>query len=84
MSRVTGALLNDQWHVGALHALYHHGGCWYQVLKRFPGALFDPRGYVLFESRAHFESCSFLTIRKKTHVRGSIADIPEYVRVVPY
>src|SRR3970040_83287 len=36
-----GKQLNDEWKVGARHALFSRDGAWYENLERFPGALFD-------------------------------------------
>lgn len=60
--RVTGRRLNARWGVRALHALYHQDGTWYHVLKRFPGALFDAHGYILFEDRPALLSSAGMTI----------------------
>ncbi len=49
MPRITGRDLNEKWKVGAKHALYHRDGTWYECLEKFPGALFDPHGYILFK-----------------------------------
>src|SRR5687768_16085757 len=46
--RLTGDLLARRWKVSVRHALYHRDGTWYNNLRRFPGALFDPHGYVVF------------------------------------
>ncbi len=59
----TGKNLNKRWNVGAQHALYHKDGTWYQILERFPGALFDHNGYVLFNTKEQFKKCSYLNIR---------------------
>jgi len=77
---LTGRQLNTEWQVGVNHALYHHQGKWYHQLERFPGALFDPNGYVLFNSREDFTSCSYLNITQDVHVPGGIQAIPGYVR----
>jgi hypothetical protein len=47
----SGRALNQEWSVGAQHALYHRKGIWFHLLERFPGALFDENGYVLFETK---------------------------------
>src|SRR5580692_1594148 len=38
-ARPSGKRLNEEWKVGALHALYRKDGTWYNLLERFPGAL---------------------------------------------
>ena len=78
---MTGRLLNERWKVEALHALYHRDGTFYENLARFPGALFDPHGYVLFRTEAEYRKSSHLQICAKLNVHGGIASIPGYVRV---
>lgn len=76
----SGRSLNDEWRVGAVHALYHKDGNWFNELERFPGALFDPNGYLLFESREQYMSCPYLDHGEKLHVPGGISRVPGYVR----
>lgn len=83
MRRITGEKLNQRWKVGAAHSLYSKGGTWFHVLERFPGALFDPNGYVLFATRRDYECCGQLKIGKELNVPGGISRIPGYVRGEP-
>lgn len=77
--------LNRQWNVGAKHALYIHDGHWYHCLKRFPGALFDDNGYILFSTEAQYMGCPDLTIYGTTNQvsvkQPGIKAIPGYIRV---
>jgi hypothetical protein len=78
-----GAYFNDLWCVGAAHALYIHDGYWYHQLERFPGALFDDNGYILFETEDEYRSSPFLSIGKEVSVRKpGISAIPGYIQVV--
>jgi len=79
--RITGKRLNEEWHVGASHALYHEGGTFYENLKNFPGALFDPHGYVLFKTESEYNSSPHLLIGQKLNVPRGIATLPGYKRV---
>ena len=79
--RLSGRVLNDRWGVGARHALYHRDGTFYENLQEFPGALFDPNGYVVFEHRSDYERCSHLRIGKKLNVPEGISAIPGYQRM---
>jgi hypothetical protein len=81
MTRPTGRELNSEWGVGAQHALYSRRGTWYHRLERFPGALFDANGFVLFASKRAYEGCSHLNIGQEVNVRGGIASIPGYVKM---
>jgi hypothetical protein len=74
--------LNAQWKVGARQALYHKDGHWYNNLTTFPGALFDPDGYVVFKNEEDYLKCSFLKISKETNVPKGISSIPGYKRVI--
>ena len=76
--KVTGKLLNEKWGVGAKHALYREDGKWYMPLERFPGALFDPFGYVLFETKDQYENCPALHIGMRVNVPEGISSIPSY------
>lgn len=76
---ITGKQLNEEWKVGARHALYRETGNWFQLLKRFPGALFDANGYILFETRRDYEQCELLQRGKELGVSRGIASIPGYV-----
>jgi 5-methylcytosine-specific restriction protein A len=79
--QLTGKRLNQEWEVGAQHALYHRDGCWYNNLERFPGALFDPDGYILFETEDEYQASLDLNIGKETNVPNGISAILGYVRV---
>src|SRR5258707_7699182 len=81
MTQPTGRALNEKWGVGAQHALYHHRGTWYHLLQRFPGGLFDPGGYIRFETRAEYENCAYLRRGQELHVPGGIASVPGYVQM---
>jgi hypothetical protein len=73
--------LNDAWGVGAVQARYHHLGNWYDTLVRFPAALFDPHGYVYFNSEAEYRNAP-MWIRKRIGVRKpGISGMPGYVRM---
>jgi hypothetical protein len=80
--RVTGVALARQWRVHVRHALYHKDGTWYNNLIAFPGALFDPDGYVIFQAEQDYRSCRQLSIGKETNVRQGIKAIPGYRRMM--
>ncbi len=78
--RVTGERLRQSWDVAVRHALYHREGMFYENLERFPGALFDPNGYVVFETEEAYRRSPYLSIGQKLNVRCGISAIPGYVR----
>jgi len=77
---LNGQQLNKKWGVGARHALFHRDGTWYNNLTRFPGALFDPEGYVLFKTEEEYLNCPYVSVGKETNVPKGISSIPGYVR----
>lgn len=82
-NRDRAAHLNDAWGVGASQARYSHDGHWYATLARFPAALFDANGYVLFRTEAEYRNSPHLRIGKQVSVpRPGISALPEYVRIV--
>lgn len=80
-SGLTGRQLNIEWKVNAKHALYSKDGDWYNHLEYFPGALFDPNGYVLFKTEEQYRNTSLLRHGKQLDVPGGIASMPGYVRI---
>jgi 5-methylcytosine-specific restriction protein A len=78
--RLSGRLLNTRWNVHARHALYHREGTWYNNLTRFPGALFDPNGYVIFQTESDYRSNRHVRITQETNVPNGISSMPTYVR----
>jgi hypothetical protein len=78
---MTGRELNRRWGVGAQHALYSRYGTWYHNLERFPGALFDEHGYVLFKTKQDYRNCRQLHITKDLNVPDGIAKIHGYKKM---
>ena len=79
---MNGRTLNRRWNVNASHVLHHKSGKWYHKLKRFPGALFDQKGYVLFQTEEDFFSCEGLSIKQDVWVSRGISSINSYVQVI--
>ncbi len=77
----SGRILQREWNIAARHVLYHHQGTWFHLLEQFPGALCDPNGYVIFQTREAFLNCPQLRIAAHTKAAHGIQDIPGYVRV---
>ncbi|MFW6145587.1 MAG: HNH endonuclease [bacterium] len=77
-----GKRLNREWKINAEHALYRKTGKEYDNLKRFPGALLDENGFVLFATKQEYEQCPYLHIEKKVYVPNGINKMPNYQRGV--
>ena len=76
----SGRQLNREWNVNAQHALYHKDGTFYENLERFPGALFDAGGYVLFINEQEYRSSAYLNHGEKLNIKGGISIMPGYIR----
>jgi hypothetical protein len=77
----SGRELNRRWGIGASHVFYHRDGTWFHVLERFPGALCDPHGYVLFSDKEQYAKSPHLRIGVRTAVPKGINQMPTYVRM---
>lgn len=77
----SGRRLNELWNIGASHALYHREGTWFNRLERFPGALCDPNGYVLFVTKAAYENSPNVHVGEQTNVPGGIHTLSGYTRI---
>jgi hypothetical protein len=85
MSRQIGRELNKKWNVGAQHPLYRKNGTWYHLIERFPGALFDEHGYIVFDSKEAVENCPGVVVGKRANwlnVPEGIARLQGYIRAV--
>ena len=81
-----GKQFNQRWKVRARHALYNKEGRFFMMLERFPGALFDPNGYLLFRTKDDFEAfCQRpgVSACKRLNIDGGIASHPDYISVRP-
>ena len=83
----TGEEYNRKWGIGAKQARYHKDGHFYGLLERFPAALCDPQGYVLFQTKEEYQrrDPDYLGLgEKKCNVRdraAGISGIPGYIKV---
>ena len=74
--------LNETWGVGAVQVRYSDDGHWYATLARFPAALFDAHGYILFKTEQEYRTSPHISIGKQISVpKPGISAIPGYVRV---
>lgn len=84
LHRDKAARLNEAWGVGAAQVRYSDDGHWYHPLARFPAALFDANGYVLFATEEEYRTSPHISIGKKEQIgvrKPGISAIPGYVRV---
>jgi hypothetical protein len=77
----TGEELKKRWGIVARQARFHHQSNWYEPPTRFPAALCDREGYVVFETERQLKECPGVHVGKKINVRGGIWSIPGYRKV---
>jgi hypothetical protein len=83
LNRDKAVRLNEAWGVGASQVRYSNDGHWYATLARFPAALFDAHGYVLFVTEEAYRTSPHISIGKEISVRKpGLSAIPGYVRVL--
>lgn len=78
---VTARKLANAWKVQIAHGLYHRDGTFFENLTAFPGALFDPGGYIVFKTESEYLRSPYLRIGQKLNVPSGIASIPGYVKI---
>ena len=84
MIKITARTLCVEWNVKVQHALYREDGTWYHILRRFPGALFDARGYIMFGSEEEYRKCPgalFGVEKNWMNVPAGISSLPKYHKV---
>jgi hypothetical protein len=74
----TARTLAKKWKLEVQHSLYRKTGDWYHQLERFPGALLDENGFIIFETEDAYRSCPELRINQDVNVPGGISTIPGY------
>jgi hypothetical protein len=83
LNRTKATRLNEQWKVGAAQFRYSDDGHWYAALTRFPAALFDATGYLVFATEGEYRTSQHIRIGKQISVpTPGISGIPGYVRML--
>lgn len=80
----SGEKLRRQWKLPVRQARYHKDGTFFMPLEKFPGALCDQNGFVVFQTWQQYESSRFLQIGCRINIRLGISKLPEYVRFSSY
>lgn len=78
----SGRELNERWGVGARQSRYHMEGTFFEILTKFPGALFDLHGYILFPREEDYLNCEGVFVTQKTNVPNGISKLPGYKQVI--
>jgi hypothetical protein len=58
----SGDNLKRQWGIPAVQVRYPKDGTWFMPLERFPGALCDPNGYIVFQNEQEYQLSRYLEI----------------------
>ncbi|HEX4276837.1 MAG TPA: hypothetical protein VHZ74_15885 [Bryobacteraceae bacterium] len=84
----TGREIARRWGLEVRQPLYRKTGDWFHELTKFPGALLDANGYLLFETEESFEACHQLRRGKDPDRNGGwvsalqgIRSFPGYIQV---
>lgn len=82
LNRDKAVRLNDAWGVGAVQVRYSDDGHWYAKLARFPAALFDAQGYVVFATEEELRASPTISIGKQISIpKPGISALPGYISV---
>ena len=74
--------LSREYGVNAEQSLYSGTGSWYGHPSKFPVALWDPQGYIVFHTKEDYWNSPYLRCGKQLNVPdGGISSIPGYKRV---
>jgi len=77
----SGENLKKVWHIPANHVRYHKDGTFFMPVDNFPAAFCDPKGYVLFRTKAEYEMSSYIKIGSRVNIRSGISSIPCYIQM---
>jgi hypothetical protein len=77
---IKGKKINEILGLNAVHSLYSKDSSWYHSLSAFPGILFDPNGYVKFETEQQYLEHPSLQHRQDLHVTDGIDKLAGYIK----
>ena len=81
MHRKTGEDCKREWNIPVQQARFRENGTWYHILERFPAALCDAHGYVIFPTEQAYRDCTHLRIGKEISVPYGISKISGIVQM---
>ena len=79
----TGRELLRRWGLKVQQALYRKTGDWFHQLTKFPGALIDANGYIIFETQESFKACLQLRRGKDPDRNGGWVSAPQGIKALP-
>ena len=81
MNQRPGRSLSREYGVDADQSLYSGTGGWYGLPSKFPLALWDPHGYIVFHTEEDYLRSPYLQRVQQLNVPNGISSIPGYNRV---
>jgi hypothetical protein len=83
LHRDRAAQLLKMWNVAVEQARYSDDGHWYAALSKFPAALVDANGYLVFRAEDEYRRSPHIAIGKQISVpKPGISAVPGYIRAV--
>ena len=79
--KMTGKELKYMWNIAAVQVRYHVGGTFYMPVTKFPAALCDPDGYVVFRDEWAYRHTRGVSVGARINVPGGVSGLPGYVRM---
>ncbi len=76
----SGENLKKQWKIQAQQVRYHKDGTFFMPLDRFPAALCDPYGYIIFNNQKEYETNRHIEIGSRINVRCGINRLSGYTK----
>jgi len=77
----SGVKLKKEWRIPVIQARYHKDGTFFMPVDKFPAALCDPNGYVIFKTKEEYEKSSDLDIGVRINVKSGICKIHGYIQM---
>lgn len=77
----SGENLKKVWKIPAQQVRYHKDGTFFMPVDKFPAALCDPDGYILFNTQREYETSQYVEIGNRVNVRHGIKRVPGYIQV---
>ena len=77
-----GRELISRWKLDVQQARFHRDGHYFEHLTKFPAALCDPNGYVIFADETEYRMCPYLKLGQQVNVDlPGISVMPNYLKV---
>src|SRR5258708_4418868 len=83
LNRLKAVELQKLWGIEAKEGRLRETGDWYNAFSRFPAALLDAHGYILFATEEEYRTSPHISIGKQISVKDpGISAIPSYIHII--